>query len=112
MYAIFVGAVAWNGVALLLGIAGAIRRDSRRKFAKLANLQAAIAAGLSVGALVFGAVARFAALLIAGGSGSGAVPNAFILFGASFWALGGIFPFTIAVFLLAERRGAPETKSD
>jgi hypothetical protein len=103
--------VAWNAAALVLGIVGAFRRESRRKLARLANWQAATAAGISVAALIFGGVIRLAGILLFG-QAFGAFPNIFVAFGAAFWAFGGIFPFTIAVFLLAERRDAPDTRSE
>jgi hypothetical protein len=88
--------IAWNGAALVFGLIGLFRRHLRPALARLTGALATAAVGSSVAALVGGLVCTFLAPSIAGGA---------TFFAFSFWALGGIFPLTVTMFLRAQPRG-------
>ena len=94
----------WNGVAITIGLVGALRPAARRRLARLVNYQAATAVALSVASFVLGALVSVLELPF-GTQTLGAVGG---FFAAVFWAAGGIVPFIVGVFLLARRRGAPD----
>ena len=87
----------WNAVAITIGLVGAVRREARRRLARVVSYQAAAAVALSVASLVLGALG-----VPFGAGGIGGAAAAF------FWAVGGIVPFTVGVLLLARRRGEPD----
>lgn len=85
---------SWNAFALVLGLIGLARRDLRPKLALIAGRQARAVLALS---FVTG---------LAGIGGAIVVPSllGLVTFAIGFWFLGGIFPFTVAVFLRAAPR--------
>lgn len=85
---------SWNGFALVLGLIGLVRRHQRPKLALIIGRQARVALGLSF------------ATGLAGIGGAIFEPSllGLVTFAFGFWFLGGIFPFTVAVFLRATPR--------
>jgi hypothetical protein len=94
-YAFLVAVVAWNGLALLLGILGLFRPEWRPNLAARCGQLARAAVGLSVAGLVAGGLGTLIAPEVA---------PAGIFFALVFWAFGGLLPFTVALFLRATRR--------
>lgn len=93
----------WNAFALGVGVTGFFQPARRPALARIANGQASAALGISVVSFVLGLV-----------FGAGYTPfggSALVVAWAA-WALGGIFPFTIALFLRARRRRAEPDESD
>jgi hypothetical protein len=88
--------VVWNLVAIGAGVSGSLNPQERTTLARFVSRQAAAAVGLSIVALVFGAVGLFFAPDVAG--------LAKFLAGCC-WALGGLVPFTVSVLLRVEPRG-------
>ena len=100
MQAFWIIVALWNAGALGLGVIGLYKPAARDRLARVANRQATAAAGVSVVCFALGIL----------GSALGPVGGAILLVGAwAFWALGGLVPFTIAIFLRARKRGERET---
>jgi len=101
MWAFWITVVLWSACALGLGVIGLYKPSARDRLAQLANRQATAAAGVSVVCFVLGIL----------GSALGSVGGAILVGAWAFWALGGLFPFTIAIFLRARKRGEVEAIS-
>jgi len=89
---IFVG--FWNAIALGIGIVGLFRPEVRPSLARFVGRQAAAALAISLVFWVLGIV----------GSPFGRVDALGSLVAWSFWAGGGLLPFTIAILLRARPR--------
>jgi len=101
MWAFWIIVASWNACALSLGLIGLYKPASRDRLARMANRQATAAAGVSVVCFAFGLL----------GSALGPVAGAILVAAWASWALGGLFPFTIVIFLRARKRGEVETIS-
>ena len=84
----------WNAIAVMIGILGLFRRESRPGLAKLANRQAAAALAISLVCWLLGIL----------GSAFGPIGGAALVLAWLFWASGGLLPFTIAILLRASPR--------
>src|SRR6478609_4302956 len=89
----------WNACALGLGVIGLYDRSARDRLARIANRQATAAAGVSVVCFALGSVGRLV----------DPVGGAILVAAWAFWALGGLVPFTVTIFLRARQRGEVET---
>jgi len=91
----------WNACALALGLIGLYKPAARDRLARMANRQVTAAAGVSVVCFVLGTL----------GSALGPVGGAILVGAWAVWALGGLFPFTIVIFLRARKRGQGEAET-
>jgi hypothetical protein len=89
----------WNLFAVAVGLFGVLRRAARPRLARITNVQASAAVALSIAALVVG---LFGAVIPVLGPAA-------LFFGWSFWAAGGLVPFTVTLLLRAQRRGESES---
>ena len=94
----FVFIAVWNLFALAAGLFGLFRRAARPRLARITNFQASSAVVLSIVALIVGLL----------GVAIPVIGPAALFFGWSFWAAGGLLPFTVTVLLRAQRRGETE----
>lgn len=98
---------AWNVAAILFGLAGAARPAWRPLLARVVRQQATAALAASIVAILLGVFATLIGLSL-----GAAAPPAGSLLAALFWALGGLLPFTVGVFLRARRRDSPQLDVD
>jgi len=101
MWAFWIIVSLWNACALALGVIGLYKPASRDRLAGAANRQVTAAAGVSLVCFALGIL----------GSALGPVGGAILVAAWASWALGGLFPFTIVIFLRARKRGEVATIS-
>jgi hypothetical protein len=101
MTAFLVLVLVWNAVAIAIGLRGWAKRQDRPQLARLANRQAAAALCLSLCFVVLGFAIRLP--LVAAGVSS-QLGDMATLIGWTFWATGGITPFTVTMLLRAGPR--------
>ncbi len=109
MTAVLVLLALRNGVAVALGILGALRPQNRSRYAKWVGRQMLTAAVLMLVSVVIGSLGN---LLFPDDEVGHALRGLGLFFGAFVWAACGLLPMTIMVLLAARSRPRRKLGSD